>query len=265
HLRQYCHQRVLALIKRRTLARLRREVEPVEQAGYARFLLDWHGLNDPAHGIDGVLSALESLAGYPVPASAVESIILPARVADYQPSMLDQLITAGEVSWIGDGQIGDSDGWIRFLLPGMEVPPPKQHPEDHRATALLSVFQPGGASFLAELTRRLGDDDEVGGYEGALWELVWSGLVTGDTFAPVRARVTGGAHRSRPTPRGRTHRAQVRARLRARVAARLNTPPTVAVRWSLVDRPEPGAAADPARRYTDQVFGWLDRYGVVTR
>ncbi|WP_246186944.1 Lhr family helicase [Microlunatus speluncae] len=273
-LRQYCHHRVLALIKRRTLALLRREVEPVEQGAYARFLIDWHGVGTPARGSDAVLTALESLAGYPVPASAVESIILPARVADYQPSQLDQLITAGEVSWVGDGQLGDSDGWVRFLLPGMEPPPAKQQPEDHRAVALLSTFQPGGASFLTELTRRLGDDDEASGYESALWELIWSGLITGDTFAPVRARVTGGAHRSRPAPRSRTHRGQLRAQLRARVVARINASPTTAGRWSLIERgesaaadqaPDPGRTRGASARFTDQVFGWLDRYGVVTR
>ncbi|MFC7625769.1 ATP-dependent helicase [Microlunatus sp. GCM10028923] len=265
HLRQYCHQRVLALIKRRTLARLRREVEPVERVAYARFLIDWHGIGSTggptARGTEGVLAALESLAGYPVPASAVESVILPARVADYQPALLDQLITAGEVSWAGDGAIGESDGWIRFLLPGLEAPPPRREPEDQRALALLSVFHPGGASFLGELTRRLGDDDETAGYEDALWELVWSGLVTGDTFAPVRARVTGGVHRSRPAPRSRTHRGQLRSQLRARVAARINASPTTAGRWSLVERTE----TDRSARFTDQVFGWLDRYGVVTR
>lgn len=266
HLRQYCHQRVLALIKRRTLARLRREVEPVERVAYARFLIDWHGIagaatGPNARGTDGVLAALESLAGYPVPASAVESVILPARVADYQPALLDQLITAGEVSWAGDGAIGESDGWIRFLLPGLEAPPPRREPEDQRAKALLSVFQAGGASFLAELTRRLGDDDEAAGYEDALWELVWAGLVTGDTFAPVRARVTGGVHRSRPAPRSRTHRGQLRSQLRARVAARINASPTTAGRWSLIERTE----AEHSARFTDQVFGWLDRYGVVTR
>ena len=265
HLRQYCHHRVLALIKRRTLALLRREVEPVERIAYARFLIDWHGVGSPTRGSDGVLAALESLAGYPVPASAVESIILPSRVADYHPSQLDQLITAGEVSWTGDGQIGDSDGWIRFLLPGMEPPPAKQQPEDHRAVALLSTFQPGGASFLTELTKRLGDDDESSGYESALWELVWSGLITGDTFAPVRARVTGGAHRSRPAPRSRTHRGQLRSQLRARVAARINASPTTAGRWSLIDRGDADTAAGTSARFTDQVFGWLDRYGVVTR
>ncbi len=280
-LRQYCHHRVLALIKRRTLALLRREVEPVEQAAYARFLIDWHGVGlrsstGAGRGSDAVLTALESLAGYPVPASAVESIILPARVADYHPSQLDQLITAGEVSWVGDGQLGDSDGWVRFLLPGMEPPPAKQQPEDHRAVALLSTFQPGGASFLTELTRRLGDDDEASGYEAALWELVWSGLITGDTFAPVRARVTGGAHRSRPAPRSRTHRGQLRAQLRARVVARINASPTTAGRWSLIDREsearedsshvgDPGRGNRSSARFTDQVFGWLDRYGVVTR
>ena len=100
---QFCHTQVLALIKRRSLAALRREVEPVEQVAYARFLTEWQGVGSRARGTDAVLSVLEQLAGYAMPASAVESMILPARVEDYRPAMLDELTSAGEVFWVGDG------------------------------------------------------------------------------------------------------------------------------------------------------------------
>ena len=82
---QFCHTQVLALIKRRSLAALRREVEPVEQVAYARFLAEWQGVGSRSRGTDAVLSMLEQLAGYAMPASAVESMILPARVEDYRP------------------------------------------------------------------------------------------------------------------------------------------------------------------------------------
>jgi ATP-dependent helicase Lhr and Lhr-like helicase len=87
--RQYCHSQVLALIKRRTLALLRKDVEPVEQVAFARFLGEWQGVGSGARGVDAVLGAIEQLSGYPMPASAVESMVLPARVADYASSMLD--------------------------------------------------------------------------------------------------------------------------------------------------------------------------------
>ena len=79
--RQYCHGQVLALVKRRTLALLRKEVEPVEQPAYARFLVDWQGVGGTGRGTDAVLAVIEQLSGYPLPASAVETLVLPARVA----------------------------------------------------------------------------------------------------------------------------------------------------------------------------------------
>ena len=92
--RQYCHQKVLALIKRRTLALLRKSVEPVEQSAFARFLPEWQGVGAGARGVDALVSVLEQLAGYPLPASSIESVVLPARIANYAPAMLDELTTS---------------------------------------------------------------------------------------------------------------------------------------------------------------------------
>ena len=129
--RQYCHARVLSLIKRRTLAGLRKSVEPVEQVAYARFLPEWQGVGSGQRGTDAVLSALEQLSGYALPASAVEAVVLPARVANYSPAMLDELTSTGEVYWVGDGAIGDADGWVRWYLADQEP-----HPPPDRASAL---------------------------------------------------------------------------------------------------------------------------------
>ena len=116
--RQYCHSQVLALIKRRTLARLRKGVEPVEQVAFARFLAEWQGVGKSGRGVDAVLGPSNSSPAIRLPASAVESMILPARVADYSPSMLDELTASGEIYWIGDGPIGDSDGWSALVRRG---------------------------------------------------------------------------------------------------------------------------------------------------
>src|SRR4029079_16220991 len=101
-------------------AALRREVEPVEQVAYARFLTEWQGGGSGSRGTHAVLSPLEQRAGDAMPASAVESMILPARVEDYRPAMLDELTTAGEVFWVGDGPIGERDGRAPLHLPGGE-------------------------------------------------------------------------------------------------------------------------------------------------
>ena len=193
--RQYCHAQVLALIKRRTLALLRKGVEPVEQVAYARFLAEWQGVGSGARGTDAVLATVEQLAGYPMPASAVESVILPARIADYAPAMLDELTSSGEVFWVGDGPIGDNDGWVRWFTADMDPTPARGDVEGHQARELLGAFSAGGAFFFDRLLPvGVGNTDE---YVAALWQLVWAGLVTGDTFAAVRNRVSGGSGTAR--------------------------------------------------------------------
>ncbi|MDX6322100.1 MAG: ATP-dependent helicase Lhr and Lhr-like helicase, partial [Propionibacteriaceae bacterium] len=268
--RQYCSAQVLALIKRRTLALLRKGVEPVEQVAYARFLAEWQGVGTGGRGVDALLTTIEQLAGYPMPASSVESIIFPARVADYSPAMLDELTSTGEVYWVGDGPLGESDGWVRFYPAEMEPCPARAEPGTARAAALLERFASGGAYFFEGLLRGLSADgdavtarpDDV----AALWDLVWSGLITGDTFAPVRALSAGGTLRKPRQPTSRVHRSRLGPRpVRPRGTARVGSPTTVG-RWSLVDRlpMDAGVAAARSRLATD-IFNQLDRYGVVTR
>src|SRR4029077_9104921 len=103
--REWCDTEILRQIRRKSLAKLRREVEPVEQHTLARFLTHWQGLVTPrrsshAH-LDVLLDAIENLQGAPVPASLLETSILPARIAGYDPAGLDTLIAAGEVAWAG--------------------------------------------------------------------------------------------------------------------------------------------------------------------
>nr|WP_232506413.1 DEAD/DEAH box helicase [Microlunatus flavus] len=259
--RQYCHGKVLALVKRRTLAALRREVEPVEQVAYSRFLTDWQGVGSGTRGTDAVLAVLEQLDGCAVPASAVETLILPARVADYRPAMLDELMTAGEIGWVGDGAIGDNDGWVRFVVSGSEPPRAGAEPSHYRGQELLAALDAGGARFFdAILPVGVTDREE---YVAALWDLAWAGLVTSDTFNPVRALVGGGgAHRKSSRPTVRTHRARLSGQgLRRPTRTPRISSPATAGRWSLVER-SPGT---PAEELAGHVFGLLDRYGVVTR
>ncbi|WP_230208318.1 helicase-related protein [Microlunatus sp. Gsoil 973] len=266
--REYCHQRNLALIKRRTLAKLRHGIEPVDQVAYQRFLMDWQGIGSGVRGTEAVLSVLEQLAGYPLPASMIESVILPARVADYSPTMLDELTSSGEVVWIGDGAIGDSDGWVRFYPHGSELPEPLDPPSP-QAAELLDRFASGGGFFFDDLLPSdvgPGMDTRRQSYVDALWDLVWARQLSCDTFAPVRALSAEGALKRPAQPRARVSgRARFGpggglTRRPPRPGFRMSSPTTVG-RWSAVRR----SGAMERVRFAGDLFARLDRYGVLTR
>lgn len=275
---EYCDAEVLRRLRRASLAKLRAEVEPVEPEALGRFLPAWHGVGKrlrTAPTADDVLSVVEQLAGAPLPASGLESLILPSRLPGYSPALLDELTTAGEVTWCGTGSLSGGDGWLAvaptevadLLLPDVEdvVPDTPLH------TAVLSAMD-GGALFFRQLTDRVGAAMVDGGAEvpadaevvAALWDLVWAGLVTNDTIAPLRALVSGrgAAHKPRAsTPRGRYARLRgARPAMAGRLPSRTG-PPTVAGRWSLVVAREP----DPTRRAHARAEAFLERHGVLTR
>ncbi|MBO0875468.1 MAG: DEAD/DEAH box helicase, partial [Pseudonocardia sp.] len=272
---EYCDAEVLRRLRRASLARLRAEVEPVEPAALGRFLPSWHGVGARirrAPGVEDVLSVVEQLAGAPIPASALESLVLPARLPGYTPALLDELTAAGEVTWTGCGTLPGSDGWLALapadvadlLLPDVETEPP----DTPTHTAILAALTGGGALFFRQLADAAGaalieagepaPDDAA--LVTALWELVWAGLLSNDTLGPVRALTAGkgAAHKPRRSaPRGRY------ARLRAgRPAMPTRTgPPTVGGRWSLATTREP----DVTRRAHARAEAFLERHGVLTR
>ncbi|WP_179118310.1 ATP-dependent helicase [Saccharothrix sp. ALI-22-I] len=266
---EYCDADVLRRLRRASLARLRAEVEPVEPAALGRFLPSWHGVGRrlrSAPTVDDVYSVVEQLAGAPLPASAVESLVLPARLPGYNPALLDELTASGEVTWTGCGSLSGGDGWIALaptdvadlLLPDLV---PEAMPDSSLHTAVVEALA-GGALFFRQLVDRVSlqgptTDGEV---VGALWDLVWAGVVTNDTLAPLRALVAGGgtAHKPRrATPRGRY--ARMRAG-RPDMPSR-SGPPMVAGRWSLAVVP----AADATRRAHARAEAFLERHGVLTR
>jgi ATP-dependent helicase Lhr and Lhr-like helicase len=271
---EYCDADVLRRLRRASLAKLRAEVEPVEPEALGRFLPAWHGVGRrlrAAPTADDVLSVVEQLAGAPLPASGFESLVLPSRLPGYTPALLDELTTSGEVTWCGTGALAGGDGWIALapadvadlLLPDVE----EAVPDTPLHAAILSSMD-GGALFFRQLADRAATFLLDGGAEAptdpdvvaALWDLVWAGLVTNDTIAPLRALVSGrgAAHKPRSsTPRGRY------ARLRgARPTMPSRTgPPTVAGRWSAVTPREP----DPTRRAHARAEAFLERHGVLTR
>lgn len=265
----YCDRDVLRLLKRRSLAALRAEVEPVDRAGLSRFLPAWQGMSSPSRGVDGLLRVLEQLAGLQLPASALETLILPARVRDYAPALLDELMSAGEVIWQGHGALAGHDGWISLHpvdTAHLTLAPPADEPvTDPLQAALLEALGAGGAHFFTAL-QRAAPDAAADQLQSALWDLVWSGRVSGDTIAPLRARLAGGrtTHRARRRP-GRGRYAGLRGitsrPAQTGQAGRAAVPATVAGRWSLL----PAAEADPTARALATAEVLLDRYGVVTR
>ncbi|HEX5859004.1 MAG TPA: ATP-dependent helicase, partial [Microbacterium sp.] len=236
----------------------------VSPEAFARFLPDWQHLARPLEGIDGVAAVIEQLAGVPIPASAWEALILPSRVRDYSPGMLDELTATGEVLWSGHGSLPGRDGWIA-LHPADTAPLTLAPPEDEIApesldARILEALAGGGAYFAAQLRQATGAENEQSVIE-ALWNLTWSGRVTNDTFAPVRTLIGGGsqAHRvARRAPRSRMYRGATLPRMTASTPPR---PPAIGGRWSLL----PAAEPDAALRATASASLLLDRYGVVTR
>jgi ATP-dependent Lhr-like helicase len=237
--REWCDAEILRQIRRKSLARLRREVEPVEQHTLARFLTHWQGLLAPRHtsNLDALLDAIESLQGAPLPASLIETSILPARIAGYAPAGLDTLIAAGEVAWAGVEPIGERDGRIALFLadklPLLAQKRPPVEPLTEREEKLLSVLESTGASFFDPLHQAIG-----GGYPGetidALWSLVWHGLITNDSLHALRAYIARPESARRPR---RLHTGMV-------FRSRRTTPPTAQGRWSvlpLLSRPGGGA------------------------
>jgi len=283
--REWCDPDVLRLLRRRSLARLRREVEPVEPAALARFLPAWQGvvaapvrgtagaaLPPPLRGqaaLERLAAVVDQLAGVPIPASVLERDVLPVRVPGYQPRLLDELGSLGEVAWIGCGPLGRDDGRIALFRPGRgdvlraalvaSRRAVAERPDGPRHAAIREWLARRGASFYRELFVAAGGgaDREI---LDALWDLAWAGEVTNDTFAPLRAlrwKRPGGDRRPRP--------------------GRLATlgPPEAAGRWSLVEGGrapggDPAAGDAPAtpgatERLHALALALLDRHGVLTR
>ncbi|MFN8035307.1 MAG: DEAD/DEAH box helicase [Acidimicrobiia bacterium] len=253
--REWCDPEVLRSLRRRSLAALRHEIEPVDPATYARFLPAWQGVGSDRRGPEGLVDVIGRLEGIPLPASSLEVDVLASRLAPYRSADLDALCAGGEVVWIGAGAIGATDGRValvfrdraRLLAPAPV--PAADPPSGPVVDAIREHLAARGASFWLDLVAATGQhDDRV--LLDALWELAWSGEVTNDSFAPVRARLAG-----RPrAPRGRPRPGRL---------TRLG-PPAGQGRWSLVAPlrvPEPG---DTERAHARAVQ-MLERHGVVTR
>nr|QLK01273.1 ATP-dependent helicase [Micromonospora carbonacea] len=257
---QWCDAEVLRLLRRRSLAALRREIEPVPPSALAAFLPRWQQVGSSARGVEAVAAAVEQLQGAAVPASALERLVLPGRVADYSPAQLDELCAGGEVLWAGSGAISGGDGWVTLAYadaaPLLLPPPDDALTRTPMHDAVLDALGDGQALFFRSLADRVGSADDAA-LAAAIWDLVWAGHLTNDTLAPLRAALGGGgAHRSRPAAPRTRFRRPGRVALPSR-----SGPPTVAGRWSRL----PERDLDPTRRAAALADVLLERHGVVTR
>ena len=253
--REWCATDVLRTIRQRSLARLRHEVEPVEQEALGRLAVAWQGVTAPRIGLDALLDAIEQLQGAPLPASILETEILPARVSGYRPGDIDLLMGAGEVMWVGVEPLGDRDGRLALYLtdhlhlllpPGDAVDPPSP-----LAARILEYLSEAGASFYPAIHGACGD-----GFPGevvdALWDLAWRGWITNDTLHAVRAFVQ---------PPARTRRERLSRPFRSRRVA----PPEAQGRWTLTRPVTGGRRASSTEWATSLARQLLARYGVLTR
>jgi ATP-dependent Lhr-like helicase len=255
--REWCDVEVLRMLRRRSLAALRREVEPVDAVTLGRFLPAWHGVGRRQRGLDALLDAIGRLQGLALPGSVLEHDVLATRMEGYRSADLDQLCSAGAVVWLGAGRLGASDGRVALyrrdqvaLLAPLPVPD-GERPDDDMHQALRHHLGERGASFWPELLRAGGRADERALLD-ALWDLVWAGEVTNDGLAPLRAALGGSGRRRRRS-----------ARPRPGSLTRLG-PPAGAGRWSLV-APLLEPAPSSTERAHARALALLERHGVVAR
>ncbi|MCU1386343.1 MAG: associated domain protein [Acidobacteria bacterium] len=269
--REWTDAGVLRMLRRRSLAKLRHEVEPVDQTVLGRFATTWQGIVKRRNGADALLDAIEQLQGAALPASILETEILPARIDIYDPADLDAVTAAGEVVWVGVEPLGDRDGRVALYLadhlPRLLAPTIRQPASSNetrvkkggaeqvdlsaRETAILGALRERGASFFGPL-----HDAAGGGYPGetvdALWNLAWQGRVTNDTFHALRAFT-----RTRAPRRRMKGRQPAVSAFRSRRMA----PASAEGRWTLV----PAAAGDTTKWAAALTQQLLARHGVVTR
>ncbi|WP_125775255.1 DEAD/DEAH box helicase [Antribacter gilvus] len=280
---EWCDPGVLRVLRRRSLAALRAEVEPVEPEALGVFLPRWQGAgvgSAALRGTDGLLQTIEQLAGAAVPASALETLVLPARVADYSPALLDELTVAGEVLWCGHQRLpgsGGGDGLVSLhLADSAPLTLPAQEPVEeggpidsdlHRA--VLDLLTGSGGFFLPRVAEQVGAPSAA--VLDALWDLVWAGWVSNDGLGALRERlgVGGGAHRAPRTP------GRARPVRRSRFALAPGRPTSALAlnggaggaqlggggRWSAL----PVRETNPTLRAHALAQVLLDRHGVLTR
>jgi ATP-dependent Lhr-like helicase len=245
---EWCDADVLRRIRRRSLAVLRSEAEAVPPAALGRLTPAWQGVGSKATGSHRLAEVVRALQGATVPASILEGDVLGSRMS-YSPDTLDQLCASGELVWVGRGPLGAKDGRVALYLPGhiglLDTPRAEESPDSEVHHSLRRHLSERGASFFRDLYSSAGGGDQQQVLD-ALWDLVWAGEVTNDTFAPVRAFLWG------------------RVRSSGRLRLPSSSPPTGSGRWYLVSDLVPDRPSD-TERAAAMAAQLLERHGVLTR
>jgi ATP-dependent Lhr-like helicase len=268
--REWCDPDVLRRLRRRSLAALRKEIEPVEQRRLAHFEPAWQGVGRHAPslrgpGSDRLREVLAPLQGIALPPAVWERDVLPRRTGAYSPAWMDELCASGELVWVGAGALGRNSGRVALYfredvaMLGPPTSPARPDPPAEAGHDAVRARLRTGACFFGDLLGDVGlNASEL---QAALWDLVWAGEATNDAFAPLRAPRLSLARSAAPGPSADRGRASGRRFVRAR---RAGTAPLLQGRWSLTetlfgDGTEPGAR----RRALAELL--LERYGIVTR
>jgi ATP-dependent Lhr-like helicase len=250
---EWCDVEILRRIKRKSLAKLREQIEPVEPLALARFVAHWQSVTRPRRGLDGLLDVIQQLQGLPLPASVLESEVLDTRVQDYQPADFDELCAAGEIVWQGLGSLGTNDGRVAlYLTDHFPLLAPAPTEVDHPlAEEIRQTLRRRGALFFEQLARSLGEfpPDVL----KVVWQMVWAGELTNDTFYPMRRYFAPSGHKTR---------ASERPRFRSRLAVRTTMSEG---RWALLHETEDYPVPSPTERQAAIARQVLERYGLITR
>jgi ATP-dependent Lhr-like helicase len=256
--REWCDSEVLRRVRRASLARLRKEVEAADTRELARFLPSWQNVDAfrrTGAGLDRLREALVPLQGVALTPKVWERDVLPRRLGAYSQSWLDELCTSGELVWIGAGALGRNDGRVALYFREdvrLAGPPPSNAKLEFASGEVHDAIRErlaAGPSFWLDLVVELEHPAED--IHNALWDLVWTGEVTNDAFAPLRApRLRAVPPSERP---GRRF-----ARRRSTTGA------AVQGRWSLT-APLFANAPGPGAKLRAQAELMLERYGIVTR
>lgn len=252
--REWCDVDVLKTLKRKSLAHLRKQIEPVAPTTLAKFLPAWQSVVDPRDGLDGLLDVVEQLQGIALPASALEQEILPTRVRNFKVSDLDELCSAGEIVWRGFESLGAGDGRIALYLTDnyLSLCPATETVEHELHCRIRDLLTERGASFFDDVANALG------GFRNdvltALWDLVWAGEITNDTLAPVRSLRRREKKRSQSSSR----------RQRTFRSRRISKAPGSEGRWSLLI-PEDAQQPSTTEKQAALAAQLIGRYGILTR
>jgi ATP-dependent Lhr-like helicase len=248
---EWCDSNLLEEIRRRSLAQSRRAAETVGPERFAAFLCDWQGVGSERGGLDGLYENLRQLRGLWLPAEVWEQSVLPGRTPEYRRTLLDQLIASGQVYWRGRGNPDNIEVCLEMTGPEPEEcfpqPPfPVEEPFSEKselpltavAEQLREVLRQNGALSLPRILQATRLSTIVAWQ--ALEELILRGVVTNDSYGPVRYLLNTGA----------SERTGARGVLKPSVMAQMG-------RWSLLPRPE--------STLTGRIMRLFNRYGLVCR